>query len=147
MAPQIPRLALAFGLLIAGFLAFRAQVVPESFGKDGFYRSDFLTEIATYPVRHAGRDACATCHADKVEVTAHVKKGVGCESCHGPSAAHAEDFEKARPAKPGANVACGRCHAQISGRPKWFKQIDVKVHSGGEACRTCHTIHEAEAAQ
>jgi hypothetical protein len=147
MAPQIPRLALAFGALIVGFLAYRSQVVPASFGETGFYRADFVRELQTVPNIHAGRDACMTCHEDLAKTTTHVTKGVACESCHGPSKEHSEDFEKYRPARLGAAVACARCHEQIAGRPSGFPQVVAKEHSAGQVCRTCHTVHESRGAQ
>lgn len=141
MPPQVPRLMLAFGALVASFFGFRSMVVPDSFGETGFYRADFVKEIREDPMRHAGRESCANCH-DLVSSTKHTQKGVGCEACHGPSLSHTEDFEKFKPSRLGPDVACGRCHAQIAGRPKEFPQVDIKEHSGGEACRTCHTVHE-----
>jgi hypothetical protein len=141
MPPQVPRLILAFMVLIAGFLGFRSMVVPDSFGETGFYRADFVKEIQESPFRHAGRETCANCH-DLAATTLHTQRGVGCESCHGASFSHTEDFEKFKPEHAGKDVACGRCHALATGRPKGFPQVDPKEHSGGEACRTCHTIHE-----
>lgn len=142
MAPQVPRLILAFATLVVGFLAFRSQVVPDSFGETGFYRADAVKEIGDLPMKHAGEETCATCHSDFAEATSHVLGGVACESCHGPSLAHAEDGASSKPNRLGGDVPCARCHEEIAGRPSVIPQIVLEEHTGGEPCQSCHTVHE-----
>ena len=88
---------------------------------------------ATPPKGYIGAEACATCHEgyDKtVDATKHGFKAnertpmakMGCESCHGPGEAHANDPEKVKPIqfdKVAAHVAngqCQTCHNREIGR-------------------------------
>lgn len=142
MAPQVTRLALAFGALVSLFLGFRSIAVPEAFGTEGFHRVEAPAEVAAAPLRHAGKEACLQCH-DLAEATTHFKAGVACESCHGPSLAHVEDFEKAKPRVPGARADCTRCHAAVTARRASFPQIDPAEHNPESRCVDCHVIHES----
>ena len=83
MAPQIPRLALVFGILLTAFLVVRTQTVPASFGEKGFYRGDFPRELAELSMSHAGSKACMECHPDKGETTTHFVNGVNCANYDG----------------------------------------------------------------
>lgn len=143
MAPQISRISLVFGGLVCLFLVVRGQLVPEGFGEDGFHRKQGPDLIASFPLKHAGMKACMECHPDKAESTVHVKKGVHCESCHGASKAHTEDWEKAKPFVPSTRADCSRCHAMIVSRPAWYPQIDPKTHNPDSKCVSCHTVHES----
>ncbi len=143
MAPQVPRLALVFGLLTTSYFVARSQLVPSSFGEKGFYRNDFPAELASLPFAHAGKQACAKCHPEKEEATKHVINGVSCESCHGPSQRHVESFDEFKPYVPSKRSDCGRCHASVAGRRASFPQQDLKEHNPGEICTTCHTVHDS----
>jgi DmsE family decaheme c-type cytochrome len=99
---------------------------------------------------------CATCHEEQagaLRATAHGRTqaktwdGIaGCESCHGPGAAHVEaggDKTKIRnPAGIAAsdlNAICMTCHER-GDRSHWTGS----PHEGrGLACTTCHSIHHA----
>jgi formate-dependent nitrite reductase cytochrome c552 subunit len=142
MAPQIPRLALVFGILTIAFFVVRTQAVPKSFGEKGFYRADFPAELAELQMSHAGSQACAECHSDKSETTAHFINGVACESCHGPSLKHVESFDEFKPHIPDKRAECGRCHAMIVGRRADFPQQDMKEHNPGQLCMSCHVVHD-----
>jgi hypothetical protein len=144
MAPQITRLALCFGVLIVGFLVLRGQTVPANFGENGWYRKEAPQILAGGVPAHAGRDACKTCHEDKSKRTPHFLSGVGCETCHGASQAHVDDFDKFKPLKPTSRDFCTRCHGAITGRPATFPQINSKTHNPAQRCIECHTIHPAE---
>ncbi len=143
MAPQIPRLALVFGILIATFFTVRTQTVPASFGEKGFYRGDFPRELAELSMSHAGSKACMECHPDKGETTTHFINGVNCESCHGPSLKHVESFDEFKPHIISTRAECGRCHAMVVGRSASFPQQDMKEHNPGQLCVNCHTVHVA----
>jgi hypothetical protein len=145
MAPQITRLALCFGVLIVGFFALRGQAVPAKFGTNGWHRAEAPQELASRAPIHAGKEACKQCHEDKFKTSPHVLSGVACETCHGPSQAHVEDFDKFKPFKPSARAFCARCHGMVTGRRSSFPQIDPKTHNPSERCIDCHTIHPAEA--
>lgn len=142
MPPQVPRLALVFGILGLAFFAAKSQLVPTSFGEKGFYRADFTGELATREMAFAGIAKCIECHPDK-ESSNHVLNGVRCESCHGPALNHAESFDEFHPYVPSKRADCGRCHAKIAGRRVDFPQQELKEHNPGVPCMDCHAIHEA----
>lgn len=144
MAPQVWRVMLVFAALGTVFLVLRSVMVPESFGQQGFYRAEALAELASQQPKFAGRETCAACHITQAEMTPHVLVGVGCESCHGPSAKHAEDFEVEKPPLPTTRAFCSSCHEKIAARPKDFPQIATRDHHPQEKCVTCHTIHPTE---
>jgi DmsE family decaheme c-type cytochrome len=84
---------------------------------------------AAQPDDYVGSDTCLTCHDDQsVHGTAHGNAkipgspaaGNGCESCHGPGAAHVADDAK--------------------GHIKKFKQLPAR--EVGETCLTCHSTSE-----
>jgi hypothetical protein len=147
MAPQVTRLSLCFGVLIVGFLMLRGQTVPTDFGRDGWHRIEAPAKLAARATVHAGKEACSSCHDDKVKNSPHVKAGVACETCHGPSQAHVEDFDKFKPFRPSARAFCTRCHGAIVSRRSSFPQIDPKTHNPAQRCIECHQIHPSEAQQ
>lgn len=139
--PQIWRLVLlTIGIVVSYFTA-RHFLVPESFGKYGWYRADALKEHQTLPITYAGAAACADCHSDVVETKAKAgHKSVRCESCHGPLAAHAED-PTVTPPKLKDHSFCVRCHEANPSRPENFPQVDVEDHAGNANCMECHIPH------
>lgn len=141
--PQVVRLALTFIGLTGLFFLFRGQTMPASFGSDGHYRDDAPKQIAASPLKHAERKACADCHSDIMEVSLHYKKGVACESCHGPALAHVEDYEKFKPLVSKDRALCARCHASVPGRRISFPQVNVREHNPGSSCVDCHKVHGA----
>src|SRR5690606_38228716 len=117
----------------------RAVAVPEDFGKLGHFRASALDEAREREVRFAGRGACAECHDEAaLELAGGGHAAVGCESCHGPLAAHAADPDAAAPA---AATACALCHAVLHARPAAHPQVDVEAHAEGNACIDCHVAH------
>ena len=141
-AEHLLRLAAAFlvGLII--FFLVRSVLVPRSFGVYGHYRADAIAEIAALPVAYAGHQTCEVCHTEVQDVKSKgVHRGVACESCHGPLAAHASDPASLTPPKLETTVLCPRCHTANSAKPKNFPQVDVADHSNGSACNTCHQPH------
>jgi hypothetical protein len=147
MAPQLSRILLVFAGIVFMFLAFRSQAVPDGFGEDGFYRKQGPAVVAAHELKHAGIDACKDCHPDKIDATPHVKKGVHCESCHGPAAKHVEDWEASKPKVMNTRADCARCHGMIVGRPDWYPQIDPKEHNPDGKCVDCHEVHPATDAE
>lgn len=141
-------------LVCAAFLgcttsAFAAEPVPVG---DGLFSQH-------------GTATCVQCHneapASDILKTPHAMKGdahspggqKGCESCHGPSAAHAEGFAAGKPMLPAVvfsgpnaspvaarNQACLSCH-QDAKRMNWH---DSQHQSANLACTSCHTMHVAK---
>lgn len=139
------RMALLFAAGIAFFLLIRVFLVPKSFGMYGHYRGNALADIRALPVVYAGRAACADCHSDVVESRAGSKHAqIGCEACHGPLAAHANDPEKSKAVKPEGAGVCLVCHLRNTARPKGFPQVEPQEHCENETCTTCHTPHHPE---
>jgi predicted CXXCH cytochrome family protein len=122
------------------------------------------------PSDYAGEDTCKACHsaeAAQFDKSPHAdiapegaKMGVGCESCHGPGAAHAHAEETAAgdPAKMEAgkklifkfdagpkedSERCLRCHS--TGTPQDAFQHSVHI-SAGVSCNDCHSPHLLAAA-
>lgn len=135
-----PALVLVAGLGV--FMVIRAAVVPKSFGKYGHYRADALGMIAARPISYAGRAQCELCHDDEAKAHAAGKHAnVGCETCHGPQAKHADDPEANKPKLPDVALLCRRCHEKDAAKPKSFPQVETASHSGGMLCNTCHQPH------
>ena len=133
--------AVLFGGIVL-FVIVRAEIVPSSFGQYGHYRGDALAELRNKPIVYAGRDACSACHD---EVVTNIAKGpharIGCETCHGPRAAHTEDPASTKGALPDTAKLCAQCHEQNAARPKSFPQVNAAEHSGGAVCKSCHQAH------
>lgn len=135
------RLASVFVMGVILFVIVRGFLVPSSFGKYGHFRGDAIQEIAARPVNFAGHEVCESCHSDILDVKAKGKHaGVGCESCHGPLASHADD-PSIKPEKLDVATLCVRCHEASSAKPKWFPQVKSEEHSSGVPCDTCHQPH------
>ena len=92
---HVLRMAGLFVIGIGSFFVLRAIFVPADFGVYGHYRAAALELNRTKPLVYAGRDVCGDCHADIVEARAGGRhERIGCESCHGPAAAHASGDDK-----------------------------------------------------
>ena len=144
MAPQVSRLLLVFVALIALFFGARSQMAPKNFGATGFYPADAPAKIASRQISFAGKSECTDCHADIIKGSTHIP--VSCETCHGPSKAHADDFDKGKhPFVPNSNDFCVRCHGFVTGRPVDFPQIEPKDHHPEATCISCHNVHPKEA--
>lgn len=141
-AGHLFRLAAAFVVGIVLFVVVRGLMVPRSFGEYGHYRGNAIEEIKTQPVSFAGRQACQDCHSDIVELKSKGKHArLGCETCHGPLAAHVEDPASVTPQKPDTGVICAGCHEANGAKPRNFPQVASADHSGGLDCKTCHQPH------
>ncbi len=139
---HLVRLALVAVILFAAFLAIRSAVVPAGFGKYGHYRAGALDDIRARPISFAGREACETCHDEQAKTKAAGKHApLGCEACHGPLAAHADDPFAHKAVKPDPATLCVRCHEADSAKPRTFPQVVSREHAGGENCGTCHNPH------
>lgn len=104
---------------------------------------------------YAGVEVCKTCHAEvyekNFERTAHfkttLKDGHGCESCHGPGAAHVAgggdvskivSFKKLSHQE--SNARCLSCH----GGKHEQRHFASSAHAGNDvSCIDCHSPHHA----
>ncbi len=141
-ADHLVRLAAVFLVGVLLFLAARAAFVPGDFGLYGHYRAGALDDNRERMPAFAGAAACADCHDDVVNGrTGGAHERVGCEACHGPLYAHAQDPGAAVPERPDGARICLRCHQANSSRPAWFPQVDVEEHAMGDPCNACHEPH------
>ena len=144
MPPQIPRLALAFGIFISLFLVLRHVLVPDTFGKYGHYRAASLIDNAMPEIHYAGQEACFKCHQDIQEKKlADVHSDIHCETCHGPGEKHVISSKKEDIFKPAGREFCGRCHSMNAAKLKsTINQIDLLKHNIGKNCIECHNPHQ-----
>ena len=139
---QVTRLLVLFAFFVVALVVARHYLVPPTFGDIGHYRAAAIPQIAAQPVKYAGREACADCHPDVIETHARGRHHfVGCETCHGPAAAHVANPAEVKPRVPRERDFCPRCHGYDPSRPTGFPQIETASHNPGQACVTCHTPH------
>jgi len=145
MPQQLARLLVVFAVLTGGLVVTRHLLIPKTFGQRGHYRAAAVTTIQELPVRYAGREACADCHADIVGLHGKGRhQTVSCEVCHGPAAAHTlAPVENQLPA-PRKRAYCPLCHGYDPSRPTGFPQIDPVSHNPMKPCITCHNPHQPE---
>jgi predicted CXXCH cytochrome family protein len=110
-------------------------------------------EPAAKPAEFAGEDTCALCHADIAKnfssnphsalALMHGGKGVTCESCHGPGAAHVASggdptkiLQLSKISAKQIDTTCLGCHA--SAHPNFLRSDHGKA---GVSCTSCHSIH------
>lgn len=142
--PQIPRLALAFGIFISLFLVVRHLLVPDTFGKYGHYRAASLIDNAMPEIHFAGQEACFKCHQDiQDKKSADVHGDIHCETCHGPGEKHVLSSKKEDILKPSGREFCGICHSMNAAKVKsTINQIDLSKHNIGKNCIECHNPHQ-----
>jgi hypothetical protein len=142
---HLVRMASLFAVGIGAFLVLQYLFVPPGFGQYGHYRAGALADnrdTGRHPLRYAGRAACEGCHVEVVEARkASRHEPIGCEACHGPSAAHASDPADVKPPKPDPRAVCIRCHSASASRPKAFPQVLVEEHAPEGPCTNCHQAH------
>lgn len=147
--PRVPRQAIAlsviFAIVIAAFIISRKVLVPPTFGEYGHYRGQAVADNRAHGMKYAGAAVCAQCHEDEVEEKQQsYHRGLSCEVCHGPAAAHAAkpDDESLRPGAPRGRGYCPICHDYNPSRPTGFPQIIEVQHNPGKACMSCHDPHD-----
>jgi hypothetical protein len=143
MPPQIVRLVLLTLGIVGSYCVARKLLVPKTFGEYGWFRGAALGEIAARQPVFSGMKSCDECHSEILQRLAkHEHKGVSCESCHGPSRAHAEDPDVEPSRVKFADSDCLRCHQSSPSRPLWFKQVDLLEHFRDDRCTGCHQPHQ-----
>jgi len=140
---QVLRLGILFVIAIGVLVVARGRFVPKSFGELGHYRADAVGIAAERPIRYAGAEACGDCHTDVAEAKGKsYHRGVSCEVCHGPAAAHAEDPGAAQPVIPHSRGDCVHCHGYLPSRPTGFPQVIEASHNPMQPCMDCHNPHD-----
>jgi hypothetical protein len=143
MPPQIVRLVLLSVGVVGSYAVARMVLLPPSFGKHGFYRGAALEEVAAAKPVFMDRKACEECHSEVIEQLAKWEhKAISCESCHGPSRAHAVNPDLLTPKGKLKDSDCMHCHQSSPSRPSWLKQIEVSDHFRGDTCVGCHLPHQ-----
>jgi hypothetical protein len=145
MPQQVTRLSIIFGVMILGLVLARRWLIPETFGQLGHYRAAAVETVAAAKIHYAGHEACAVCHEEIAKTRlAGRHRGVACEVCHGPSAAHVAAPTEIRPSAPKQRGYCPLCHGYDPGRPTGFPQIDPASHNPLRPCISCHQPHAPE---
>jgi hypothetical protein len=136
------RPAIVIVAAVGVFMAVRAAVIPESFGRYGHYDPGALEAARRHPIAFAGQQACADCHDEQSTARKAGKHAhVACEACHGPLAKHAADPSVETPKLPEVGSLCRSCHERDAAKPRWFPQVVSAEHSSGAACNACHKPH------
>jgi len=140
---QVIRLIVIFALLLGGLLFLRHRFIPESFGELGHFRANAIPAIAGQAPRYAGAGACVECHEEEGKIKqASYHRNVGCETCHGAGAAHADAPDETTPIRPTRREDCLRCHQYEATRPTGFPQVISSLHNPNKLCITCHNPHD-----
>jgi hypothetical protein len=140
---QVTRLGIVIGVVIGVALLTRFVLVPRSFFSDQLHRSTTVARETAMPIGFAGAAACRECHTEEYDKkSAGYHKSLACETCHGPSAGHAEDPMSVKPFAPRDRKFCPVCHAYDASRPTGFPQINPDSHNPLKPCITCHNPHD-----
>lgn len=135
--------------LVCGMLAASVAFAPA-----GAQQSKQVPKaaVAIAAATYVGQETCLGCHENKKgDTSLHTKAadsrtpaaGKGCESCHGPGSAHADDPEKVKPMQfskvsaTEASAACTGCHS--TGEHTFW--AGSKHEGRNVSCVSCHSIH------
>lgn len=69
MQQHVKRALLLLCVMIIGFLIVRSIMVPESFGKYGWYRGDSVNDNMNFKVEYSNSNKCADCHENIYSMT------------------------------------------------------------------------------
>jgi hypothetical protein len=144
-------------LIVAGIVVTivigKILFTPESWGKYGHYRADYIDEEASKPLVYGQNESCKRCHEEVNELKDEGKhKRLSCEMCHSPLSEHIAGDKKIGDmyvAKGDElDALCLRCHQEgVIGRPESFPTVDKKEHlkerkvRPDHHCNQCHTVH------
>ncbi|HUU92629.1 MAG TPA: cytochrome c3 family protein [Phycisphaerae bacterium] len=150
------RVWLLVGCAAVGVSIVAASCTPKPQTRAGWPPS--LGPVPTLPRKAADNQACLVCHMDfkKEEITVeHAKVGVGCFTCHGPSAAHGDD--EANIVTPDVTFGraeitpfCKTCHGTHETAPKYKAFVKTwtgkrrpngRMVSAESVCTDCHGNH------
>jgi ribosomal protein S27AE len=140
---QFRHLGIVVAVILAAVLIVRFVVIPRSYLSTATHESATVARELAKPVSYAGMATCADCHSDEDETKSRgFHKSLACETCHGPSAKHADDPENVKPPAPRDRKFCPVCHAYDQSRPTGFPQINPITHNPVKPCITCHNPHD-----
>jgi len=140
---QVARLGIVVAVIVAAVLLLRFVILPESLFSARPHQVETVGREMAKPVHHAGVAACRKCHEEEFQEKYGGKhRNIGCENCHGPSAAHVADPKAEMPRKPREREDCLVCHGYDPSRPNGFPQVDPQQHRPGKRCVNCHEAHD-----
>jgi len=140
---QVRRLGVVAAVLAGVVLPMRFVVIPPGYFSTRLHRASTVKREVAKPIRFAGMTTCRECHSDIYDKkAASYHRNLGCETCHGPSAKHAEDPMGVKPYAPRDRKFCPVCHAYDRSRPTGFPMINPTIHNPLKPCITCHNPHD-----
>jgi hypothetical protein len=140
---QVVRLGTVVGFLVVVILVLRFVVIPRSVFSTELHQSSTVEREMARPIHFAGVATCRECHSDEYDRKSQgYHKNLACETCHGPSAKHAEDPMTVKPYAPRDRTFCPVCHGYDPSRPTGFPQINPMSHNPGVPCIGCHHPHD-----
>lgn len=140
---QFVHLGIVVGVVLAAILIVRFLLIPDSYLSADVHRASTIAHELSHDVTFAGVAVCIDCHEEVEDKRGKgYHKGVACETCHGPSAKHADDPENIKPPAPRDRKFCPTCHAYDASRPTGFPQINPVTHNPVKPCISCHDAHD-----
>ena len=149
------------GWLLVGCAAVGVSIAAASCAPKPQTRAGWpaaLGPVPKTPRKPASNEECLVCHMDfkKEEIAVeHAKAGVGCFTCHGPSAAHGND--EANIVTPDVTFGraeitafCKTCHETHETGPKYKAFLKTwsdkrrpsgRIVSAESVCTDCHGNH------
>lgn len=138
---QLVRIVVVFAFLLAAGVGIRVLIVPAEMKDAKLQQEAAAGREAGRPVKYGGEQLCSQCHEKEARAKGQGHhRQLSCESCHGPSQAHADNPET-KPFTPAKRESCTVCHAYDQSRPTGFPQINPLTHNPRKACLACHRGH------
>jgi len=151
--------ALLIGVLFLTAATTMAAARDSGAGKDT--PADQTPAQAADPAQYVGSDTCKGCHEDagkSIDASPHAKilgakkiwgeTAHGCESCHGPGAAHVEGggdktkiftFKDVKPEQ--ISKRCLSCHEANLEQQQFLRSTH---NENGVTCTSCHSVHHSK---
>ncbi len=140
---QVVRLGTVLIVLLAIVLSLRFLILPASFFSARPHQAAKVVREMAKPPHYAGTASCRECHEQQVNTQyAGYHRSIGCENCHGPSAAHAAGDKSAPVRVDKGREFCLTCHTYSTSRPNGFPQVDPQQHNPRKQCTRCHDAHD-----